>query len=243
MRIPKTVYKYTSLPVAEMIIGGQSLKFANPKTFNDPFDCDISGIFFDLNGHLDFIVKNEINQLKELFKPNSLSIGDLEEAYKQSITGKLNNSVITCFSSEKNNHLLWAHYAVNHTGMCLGFDQTLPKNERFLDIKLEMEGSVSYGYNGKLNFCANKILGHYRLYFTKLKFWRYEKEIRYIALGDEGIYHFNKNFLKTITFGLRVSDYEIGRIIRLCERMKFESLSFFKARIDGSKIVCDVVNK
>lgn len=34
-------YKYTSFQVArEYIIKGNTLKFSNPKSFNDPFDCN-----------------------------------------------------------------------------------------------------------------------------------------------------------------------------------------------------------
>ena len=233
---PKLIYKYTGFEAAESILSNCALKFTNPKIFNDPFDCDVSGLYFNLNGTIDPKVQKEILQLKKDFFPAVLDNKLLAKMYEEVIVEKLSKTVITCFSTEQKNHLLWSHYAQNHTGICLGFNNEIALRDKFIDLTLGMEGTVSYGYDEKVNFVEDKLRGYYKLYLTKLKPWEYEKEYRLIALQDEGLYHFKKEFLCEVIFGLRVPKEHIDRIIRVCKRCNLENLRFLKAEIKYSEI-------
>lgn len=230
------IYKYESFEIAEAIISNCSLKFTDPKYFNDPFDCDLNGIYFNLDGVIDKKVQKEIEQLKKDFAFTTLSKEMLVKVYKDTISDKVKRSVATCFSLDKNNHLMWSHYARNHTGICLGFDNRIPIKEKFTDLQLGIEGEMNYDFHEKVNFCADKITGNQRLYLTKLEPWKYEKEFRLVALADEGIYHFRKEFLKTVIFGLRVKQEQIDRIVRVCDRVKL-NVEIFRTEVKGSDLV------
>lgn len=230
------IFKYVSFDVGEAIISNLSLKFTDPKYFNDPFDCDLNGIYFSLDGVVDPKVQLEIEQLKREFSFTTLSNELLVNAYQETIADKVKRSVASCFSLDKNNHLMWSHYANNHTGMCLGFDNSILIKEKFVDLELGIEGEMVYDFEEKVNFCADKITGNQRLYLTKLEPWKYEREYRFVAIADEGIYHFKKEFLKTIILGLRLKEDQISRIIRLCNRVKL-NVEILKTEISGSQLV------
>lgn len=230
------IYKYVSFEIGETIIRDFSLKFTNPKYFNDPFDCDIAGIYFDLNGSISPKIQSEIEQLRKEFWFANLSDEMLIQAYKETITDKLNKSVATCFSLDDNNHLMWSHYANNHHGICLGFDNSISIKEKFTDLELGLEGEIVYGCKEKINFCADKITGNQKLYLTKLSPWAYEKEYRLIAIADEGIYHFKREFLKSIILGLRVKQEQKDRMLDLASEMNL-NVKVFSTEARGADLV------
>ena len=49
MDLDRKIYKYCSYDVGELIVSGQVLKFSNPSSFNDPFDCDINLLEFNFD--------------------------------------------------------------------------------------------------------------------------------------------------------------------------------------------------
>ena len=57
------IFKYCSYDIGELIISSQLLKFNNPKSFNDPFDCDINLLKFDFSERSEHVI-NEIEILK-----------------------------------------------------------------------------------------------------------------------------------------------------------------------------------
>ncbi len=42
---PKVLYKYTTAEVGLKILETQTIRFSNPKTFNDRYDCNMPIIF------------------------------------------------------------------------------------------------------------------------------------------------------------------------------------------------------
>lgn len=113
--------------------------------------------------------------------------------------------------------LLWAHYANSHKGFCIEYD---------LDLLIN-----SYVYEGKYSFPViyNEIPSELSLkdisstsknnnliqkvFASKSKKWEYEKEQRIIT-DDFGIHSYDFQALKSIYFGLKMSDSQKEEIIR-----------------------------
>ena len=109
----KMIYKYRSLLMdsdsdfckidsnTEKLIKNGELYFADPDTFNDPFDC---GVRFD---------KSKLNIFGGLSTDNLLN--------DATGTGIKNGLIkVFCASKDYDNMLLWAHYAQQHEGVCIG---------------------------------------------------------------------------------------------------------------------------
>jgi DUF2971 family protein len=97
-----------------------------------------------------------------------------------------------CLSSERNNPLLWSHYADKHKGLCLGFeigpDEELVRLDyvetretasveafKQLASTRHMRGSQTPGARNKAKEPVMRMLS------TKFKKWEYENEVRLFA--------------------------------------------------------------
>jgi len=202
---PLPLYKYVSAEVARKIIEGKKLKFTQPDNFNDPFDCVIDRLKFDLSD-IGEEVENDLLKLKRKFGSSLDEITNekLASIYLASISDKLKRSSVTCFSLSNDIPLMWAHYADKHQGICIKF--TLPlKTDIFNDIPFGKinSGYIDYGDKPPVNYLKDKREGILNLLFTKAAFWRYEQEFRMTSLIGEGFYEFDPSFISGITFGIK----------------------------------------
>jgi hypothetical protein len=112
-------YKYQR--INEYTLSGlkdKKLWKSDPISFNDPFELRLM--------HLD---KNEIYEIKGLDKlrhenPDLSYLADDELFYM--VISKLQNYLfrfrVISFTEKKDDILMWAHYAADHKGICLGFN-------------------------------------------------------------------------------------------------------------------------
>ncbi|MFT6746490.1 MAG: hypothetical protein ACJAZ2_000831 [Glaciecola sp.] len=230
------IFKYSSYDVGKLIISSQSLNFNNPRSFNDPFDCDINLLKFDYTD-----VSEEINAEIQLLKANlkkkrepsfieginALTDSKFEEFYKKAQINKVNNSSICCFSKTHNDTTMWSHYAASHTGVCLIFDPYV--KDPFISRRMVGNGPANYSNNHDVvNYLQSKIKGIENIFFSKSKEWEYESEYRYISFEEYGLFKFDPNFLKGVIFGQRTNESQIIRMKELCEESGFNNLSFGK---------------
>ncbi len=239
------IFKYTSLEIAESIVCGQLLKFNNPAFFNDPFDCDINLLEFNFNEKSPEI-DNDLEIVKTILQREfgeetqslmrKISDEQINEFYKRSQLEKISRSSICCFSKTFKNTTMWAHYGDNHRGICLNFD--LSVDEPFIDFPSERfgKGPVDYGNYSPINYMKSKQTAIEKLFLTKSEDWQYEEEFRFYILEDHGLYRFNKDFLKGIVFGIRVSNDEIERFKKICKQQNFSNIYFKKLIKDKLKI-------
>jgi len=224
------IYQFRSIEVGEVIISGQLLKFSSPISFNDPFDCDIDLLEFDFT-ELSLEVKSDIQTLNQQFgqdvidRISQIKIGEI---YKRSQIDKINRSSICVFSKKNDNTTMWSHYGNNHEGVSLIFD--LECNNPFSDYAIDKftRGSVDYNNYKSTNYLKNKKEGIKKVFFTKSVDWKYEAEYRFVLLEESSYVKYNKEFLKGVIFGLKVSDEKIARYIKLCKKNGFQNLSFGK---------------
>jgi hypothetical protein len=215
------LYKYVPLEVAALITLSSTLKFTNPENFNDPFDCNISRLKFELSEELDPFFEKEIHEIRKRNNDNpNINSELLERGYKEMQRKKIEKSSICCFSLIPDNPLMWAHYSDKHKGACLIFDYSM--KDKYTDIPEDRvtESPVNYLPFTISNFFKDKKEGILTLFATKSIDWMYENEYRHILLEQEGCLKFNPNFLLGIIFGMKVSVEEINSFRSIYESKK-----------------------
>jgi len=111
------------------------------------------------------------------------------------------NIGICCFSAQKDNLLMWSHYASGHTGVCFQFE-TSPFTEFFGEAL-----SVGYQENRPVVniFHPDDDFNMQQMFLTKNSKWRYEEEFRMIGPHRHpGKAHkFPKYLLRGLIFGAK----------------------------------------
>ncbi|MBP1673823.1 MAG: hypothetical protein H6Q25_1638 [Bacteroidetes bacterium] len=214
----------------------QSLRFSDPLTFNDPFDCNenllkiynTKEVYEDaistLGGNLS---RNERRKLKHNILKPSVQAGILKSERKK--------FKIACFSEIYNEVLMWSHYGKKHTGICIGFEFPHQYEDKFilcpvkyLDKFLPLDGKTD----------VNRTILYWLT--TKSKRWEYEKEIRAITKCKSTTINadirYKSEFVKEVIFGCKVTDSKIVEAISKIRKshLPFDQITFKKMIIDES---------
>lgn len=217
------LYKYMSDSAAKSVLSNGSIGFANPDTFNDPFEL-----------HTGYPPEGD--------NPIDLMLDEIRSNGKRYIWS--NNTGILCLTRNPLNPLMWAHYGDEHRGVVLGFDAN---TAGFLDDRSclipAQHGNVIYTHTRPIHPLISFTKGdplnightfHYpsahqeklqRLFLQKPACWSYEEEVRVvkcIAERDENgtnqsgsfteltlpsktlyCYQLPKGSIKEVYFGMR----------------------------------------
>ncbi len=234
---PERIYKYTSLETANFILSNQTLKFSRPAEFNDPFDCDVSLLDFEIKGEVPEHVAFEMEKIKEqygdipAFQEMSSKEGFWEDLYRKSQISKVNSSRICCFSLSNDIVLMWSHYSDKHTGVCLEFDNKIEKRFLNLNEKKDIsEGVIGYSAHERINYLGEeRYLGIYKLFFNKSESWSHEKEYRLALLHDKAEYQeFSSSFLKAVYFGVNSNEDSMAHLITICQKSNLKNVAFYR---------------
>lgn len=183
----------------------------SPKTFNDPFDCQVQWA----------------RSLKRALATSGLPT-ERKNALMHILTQfesrdplEVSDPGVFCFTRDLRNPLMWAHYARSHQGVC--FYYRFPPNyfaERY--EKPNADGFYFVGHDrvhygddaflkwllkGNLNKpCKDDLAENavVKILTTKAKKWAYEEEWR-IVTSQPGRLYFDPDYLEQITFGLRIT--------------------------------------
>lgn len=207
------LYKYTSFDSALKIIENNSLKFSLPREFNDPFEMtnaliDISYTKSDLKKWIDTFADHSDTQKKLEFHKYTKTPALIKFTFNIIFNKFKNKTGICCFSKSYKKTLMWSHYSDNHAGICLGF--------HFASFSAEKLLLLTVNYIDKIipvNFFRQQTVSLFHWIFTKSKVWEYEEEVRAVHTTKSGFLAFNKECLKEVYFGLRVSDENKKRFI------------------------------
>lgn len=212
--------------------------FANPTTFNDPFDCNLKCHYLIDERYQEQINEEQRNAFNSATSNESfykqhkslMMIAEAHEKERKSRTEKLNIDLqkrisevgISCFSKVHTSILMWSHYSYNHTGVCLKFNTS---DKSFFNNYKEIT------YLDKFP-TTNEILNHHQsdnfLFFTKSLEWSYENEVRLIK-RSQSLENFDPNCLEAVYFGLNCDPEEQGKIINLVKNKKgYENVDFYK---------------
>ena len=230
------LYKYRPDDIYTIkLLCEQRLHFSHPYDFNDPFDCkplcakdvckeDILNQLERENPLLFEIIKNQVDVIQEMGKSGKI---------QRTINDSLNMHYVCCFSYNADIPAMWAHYAQDHYGLCLGFDKTI--DSPYLK---GVKGIVRYSdKQTEINWTKIGIekIGTKSLYFEKANEWAYEQEYRIVKHRtqieqptDEYNNSFKKEALVAMFFGLRMPEERQNFYIDLCKQYGYKNISFFK---------------
>lgn len=173
-----------------------------------------------------FIYKVRNYSLEKIVVPDKICYAILK-AWHDDFCEKKNNLtekfLVSCFTTEKDNILMWSHYANNHKGFCIEYDLSkakynylnLNKEERNIFDNLfpviysgTRKEIIDYNFNGD-TFLSWYLLGLLRKYHV----WSYENEWRITLLKKEYPYQIIKFFpIKAIYCGCKMDNKEIEKI-------------------------------
>lgn len=186
--------------------------FSKPETFNDPFDCHLN---FDNNipsenyekclrwqlkreGRSQLQIENDIRKLISQDGVVNDEAKKVIDEISASTLDLIKNIGVYCLSEVNTHMTMWAHYADDHKGLCLGF--LIPE-----DVVAE---KVSYIAEApRVNFTElfddESTENEYKWIFSKHHDWENEKEWRIVVSEGNRLYPIPGE-IKTVTFGLRM---------------------------------------
>jgi len=214
------------------LIVNRELWFARPDSLNDPFECQ-----FDFDGMFD--------KLKSF--PN-ISTSEIDNK-KKSAFDVFNSLGICSFSRTRRNQLMWAHYADEHKGFCIGFNEKiLSKSETALksvDVKYQSETPTDSVIN-RYKELGGKVEANldteamYSIIGTKYTNWKYEKERRLI-MARSSAYPFTSNSLVSIAFGLRMPKRDKDTLKQLLSSPEWNHVKWYQAEKTKGKFALNFV--
>ncbi len=148
------VYKFLPCKFGCHALRDKRLKLSELHTLNDPFE----------------------------FRPFRLHNPQQVSAFQDFVSELGTERALSCFSASWNSPVLWAHYADNHRGLCLGLDvpESKAAHVKYVPSPYEIE--------------RVDIDMAMKAFLTKYDHWRYENEIRMVATIDtksRGLYFMN----------------------------------------------------
>ena len=195
---PKILYKYLTAETGFKVLENQTIRFSNPKCFNDPYDSDMPFTiknYKELNN--DYFIKlidkmsnhKLVQQIlpegfdlnvakdiltKEPINKNSIDyIKDILKPFKEKMR-------VLCLSQNNDNLLMWSHYSFNHTGIVIGINDTFDFLRNAVPVPYsriipEIDGVLLED----LTLDTKEALEEFRrLLQTKSTDWKYESEWR-----------------------------------------------------------------
>ena len=226
-----SIFKYREFNKSSLeLLINRELWFAKPDTLNDPFECQM-------------IFRNILDSMWAKYK--------FDENLKTKIEAEtekcLSNAGICSFSKTRQNQLMWAHYADEHKGFCIGF-----KHELLIENTNEI-GSIDVLYQSDYPYeeifkIIEKFLVNldgdltktiiwsivYKIMQTKYTYWSYERELRLTRL-KYGALAFSPIAVNSIAFGLRMSERDKKTLRELLSGPEWKHLKWFQTHKSDKK--------
>lgn|GEM_PF-1755459 len=230
------LYKYYPYNeyLLEMLITKKAW-FSKPETFNDPFDCHLN---FDNNIPQDKYEKCLRWQLKREGRSQSQIENDIRNLISQdgivndkakkvideigaSTLDVIKNIGVYCLSDVNSNMTMWAYYADNHRGLCLGFlisEDVVPRKVSYVAEAPKVNFSELFDDESTEN--------EYKWIFSKHHDWKNENEWRIVVLQGNKLCPIPGE-IKTVTFGLRMDKVK-RKLIQQILKNKY-NIEYFEA--------------
>jgi hypothetical protein len=187
---------------------------------------------------------NWYSRIKDLNDPYEMFFKDNTES---DIYNDLIKTFCVCsFSKNRNEILMWSHYADNHKGICLEWEVTGDWEHALIEIEyfddITIIDSIKRSNSGHLSLNVNT-----NAKFLKQKFsnWKYEDEVRVIRIEDDlnkkGIYGEYPGELSAIYFGKNSSEEDIELVKLNSNHIK--DLKYYKVDLDIESMKIEIINK
>lgn len=203
----------------------EQLSMSSPTTFNDPFDCPILELLNQYGDELSKLMREAYQDcLKITCFVKNLKLEPVINEDGNPVRVLKHDIVPEEYLSE----LMWAHYAKNHTGICVKYhfksditkfaDKSKGQIAYFRDIRYT---SDLYGYAeaGSINMRD--------AFFVKSTAWEYENELRLLAYDPKGSGDYAsidaKNCVAAVYFGLKCPKDKRDEITAILKNRKWMS--------------------
>ncbi len=233
-QLPRMLYKYRSLDGEALnrtlnILRDCSLYFANPESFNDPFDCRIYPMKVPNEKLAEYLAQKqtEYKNLSSESLCETLNTLDMTEIVEKAIDDVMNRKGVCCMTGKRDNILMWSHYADSHRGICLGFDVMWHPDFFLYPIRINYASDYPQIPITEISYPT-------ALLKTKYEGWSYEEEFRIYKAGA-GCYSFNPKSLRQIIFGCKVEQDKIETVDAILKnRPELSHVELYKAEIKTS---------
>lgn len=204
-----------SVSSLKILINGE-LWFGLPKNLNDPYECEFIIKEYD-NIPLTDLIEFFYETMPEFLESDSIKtrINKILSDYSifhQDVHKYLRYRLekfygLTSFTYDKDNILMWSHYADSHKGFCLAFD----KNELFESLRFPWKEFYDVDYKPNLitaeldiTESSFEIKNEKNILCRKLDIWKKENELRLITFNFKSSKRniaFDKKCIKGIIIG------------------------------------------
>jgi hypothetical protein len=253
--IPEMLYKYKPLNVytLETIMNG-IIYLPAMSELNDPFEGSIphvfdkeeltpENIFLRMLGlareEYPYLDETKLHQYVYDNQQKGLLFDETHIAQQDKKMSEILERTIGIYSltTERNNFLMWSHYANSHKGICIGFDTMV-----LTDYVTKFLGKVTY----------QKDLPKYRLfevfnesfrrvYLTKSRIWQYEQEYRLVKMfGVQQMVKIPLDGIVEVILGCNVPQEE-KELVQSIISMNNPNCELYEARLSKTKFALDVV--
>lgn len=241
-------YKYKYVPCgdgADAILKNATMKFTDPKDFNDPFDCAPSYVLEDFDELLKVNADAYTRAIKDLKLSPAKRIQkkkELKARVKRSLEdgtwqeGVRSRIGICSMTTKASNLLMWAHYAKEHTGVVFEFHNVIPTRS-VLNSHYLCAFHVEYKDVRPVLELSDANYVHDLL--TKGVDWKYEDEIRCLNVERKsGIYKYKRELLASVILGARINADDEANIRKLVKEVNQEhglSIEVYQAEVSKDK--------
>lgn len=220
-------YKYMEYGEgAKFLIKNATMKFTDPRDFNDPFDCIPS---YTLEDEVELLKKDK-DLIKKAadnlgYSPSKriMARGQIIANIKLSLdNGSWQNSIcndigVCSLTTKACNLLMWAHYGDNHKGIVAEFKNEIPVNP---DHSEEYLCSFHVKYNDKKPIIELSQSDFVHDLLIKGIDWKYEDEIRCLDMHRRaGIHKYRRDLLESIILGVNFEERKVNEIKLLIDKV------------------------
>ncbi|MBY0534436.1 MAG: DUF2971 domain-containing protein [Chitinophagaceae bacterium] len=259
--IPQPLYKYRVWnskydveKFGQRPLTHNQVYLASPEEFNDPFDGALPFKYreedmtpYNIFIKLSEIIRRERPDLseeevhKECWERQSSGVfedgrywKDYYEQFKKTIKERFG---ILSLAEERDNILMWSHYADSHKGYCVGFDKEL----LFSHCRGQI-GTVLYDDRfPELILFDDSISSLIPFTVTKSKLWGYEKEFRIVKIdGAKEVVTLPNEAVLEIILGCKMPEEDKKEIYKIAAE-KFPHAKLFEAKINLNSFKLDLI--
>lgn len=258
-KLPRRLYKYRNDDAngSRLLLDGE-LWFASFESLNDPGDGVVS---VHLNGPQNTaLIQSRVYEAAKLKWPDrsdqdwrdaaivttSARRSDLVNGLSQWTEAKLvaerkQPATIFCISGDCRNSVMWAHYATNHSGICIELDT---RDRTFRSARPIEYVDEAIPYSAAEIVISEKLRDSAPWLFRKSNLWNYEKEWRVIRHGmPVGVQRIQRRSVTSVILGCRMPE---PRRQWYRNALRFRNIRIFQASLakgSNHKLLIEPVEK
>ncbi len=243
---PDILYKYYTVERAIQVLATTSVWISAPSDFNDPYDSRLR--FENPKGDRE---KREFGKAIAIHHPGlsghaerrrwekTLPTDDsLYEETANRLRNELRNTTgVACLSERRDCLLMFAHYAKNHQGVCIGFSTTD-------DSRLKNAHKIAYGDQvptiNLVDITTNDAPESAGALLRKARCWEYEAEWR-LVLADRTrfLLGLRSADIRSVIIGAEARSDTLARL-REAARQSGAAPKFFRSRLSSTQFKLDI---